>query len=82
MNEHETASWGAQHDPKLITAYNANRSPNLSIIHIDAIYRAAHLIPVYGAQFVSRDLKFYQSYDSFCTYYISKYADHHAFEIA
>ena len=63
-------------------AYHANHSPNLSIIHIDAIYRAAHLIPVYGAQFVSRDLEFYQSYDSFCTYYVNKYADHHAFEIA
>ncbi|KAJ8586800.1 hypothetical protein M405DRAFT_822808 [Rhizopogon salebrosus TDB-379] len=63
-------------------AYNANHSPNLSIIHIDAIYRAAHLIPVYGGQFVSRDLKFYHSYDSFRTYYVNKYADHHAFEIA
>ncbi|KAG1865640.1 hypothetical protein C8R48DRAFT_772635 [Suillus tomentosus] len=63
-------------------AYRANHSPHMSIIHIDSIYRAAHLIPVYGAQFVSHDLKYYQSYDSFRAYYVNKYADHHAFEIA
>ncbi|KAG2059401.1 hypothetical protein BDR06DRAFT_1069438 [Suillus hirtellus] len=63
-------------------AYRANHSPHMSIIHIDSIYHAAHLIPVYGAQFVSHDLKYYQSYDSFRAYYVNKYADHHAFEIA
>ncbi|KAG1902160.1 uncharacterized protein F5891DRAFT_1127780 [Suillus fuscotomentosus] len=63
-------------------AYRANHSLHMSIIHIDLIYRAAHLIPVYGAQFVSHDLKYYQSYDSFRAYYVNKYADHHAFEIA
>lgn len=59
-----------------------NHSPNISIIHIDSIYRAAHLIPVYGTCFISRDLKFHYSYDSFRFYYVNKYADHHAFEIA
>jgi hypothetical protein len=54
----------------------------MSIIHIDSIYHAAHLIPVYGTQFVSHDPKYYQSYDSFRAYYVNKYADHHAFEIA
>jgi hypothetical protein len=62
--------------------FNPNRSPNISIIHVDSIYRAAHLIPVYGARFISRDLKFHHSYDSFRFYYVNKYADHHAFEIA
>ncbi|KAG1880232.1 hypothetical protein C8R48DRAFT_744596 [Suillus tomentosus] len=53
-------------------AYRANHSPHMSIIHIDSIYRAAHLIPVYGTQFVSHDLKYYQSYDSFRAYYVNK----------
>ncbi|KAG1869944.1 hypothetical protein F4604DRAFT_1584059, partial [Suillus subluteus] len=63
-------------------AYRANHAPHISIIHIDSIYRAAHLIPIYGGQSVSYDLKFYQSYDTFRAYYVNKYADHHAFEIA
>ncbi|KAG2053668.1 hypothetical protein BDR06DRAFT_982727 [Suillus hirtellus] len=59
-----------------------NHSPNISIIHIDSIYHAAHLIPVYGTHFISCDLKFHYSYDSFWFYYVNKYADHHAFKIA
>ncbi|KAG1732554.1 hypothetical protein EDB19DRAFT_2003517 [Suillus lakei] len=59
-----------------------NHSPNISIIHGDTIYHAAHLIPVYGTHFISHDLKFHHSYDSFRFYYVNKYADHHAFEIA
>ena len=60
----------------------ANNSPNISIIHVDTIYRAAHLIPIYGTRFISPNLQHYQSYDSFQRYYVNKYADHHAFEIA
>ncbi|KAG1787529.1 uncharacterized protein HD556DRAFT_1434418 [Suillus plorans] len=74
--DEDTGMWIVQ------PAYRANHSPHMSIIHIDSIYCAAHLIPVYGAQFVSHDLKYYQSYDSFRAYYVNKYADHHAFEIA
>ncbi|KAI6096441.1 hypothetical protein EDD17DRAFT_1764745 [Pisolithus thermaeus] len=59
-----------------------NRSPNFSIIHTDAIYRAVHLIPVYGDQFISRDIRPHHSYDTFHAFYVNKYADHHAFEIA
>ncbi|KAG1848126.1 hypothetical protein F4604DRAFT_1935550 [Suillus subluteus] len=57
-------------------------SPNLSVIHIDTVYRAAHLIPVYGPEFIPHTLKFYHSYDMFRSFYVNKYADHHTFEIA
>ncbi|KAG1843170.1 hypothetical protein F4604DRAFT_1596946 [Suillus subluteus] len=57
-------------------------SPNLSVIHIDTVYRTAHLIPVYGPDFIPHTLKFYHSYDVFRSFYVNKYADHHAFEIA
>ncbi|KAG1814095.1 hypothetical protein EV424DRAFT_1564563, partial [Suillus variegatus] len=60
----------------------ANNTAGYAIIHIDAIYRAAHLIPVYGTEFLPPELKFYHSYDAFRAYYVNKYADHHAFEIA
>ncbi|KAG1814509.1 hypothetical protein DFJ58DRAFT_661483, partial [Suillus subalutaceus] len=62
--------------------YRANNTLEHAVIHIDAIYRAAHLIPVYGTEFLPQELKFYHSYDVFQTYYVNKYADHHAFEIA
>jgi len=62
--------------------FTANRSPNISIIHVDSIYHAAHLIPVYGTCFISHDLKFHHSYNFFRFYYVNKYADHHAFKIA
>ncbi|KAG2079823.1 uncharacterized protein F5147DRAFT_749460 [Suillus discolor] len=54
--------------------------PDISIIHIDCIFRAAHLIPVYGPDFIPK-ISPHDSYDMFNLYYINKYADHHAFEI-
>ncbi|KAG2098388.1 uncharacterized protein F5147DRAFT_754784 [Suillus discolor] len=62
--------------------FGADSAPGYAVIHIDSIYCAAHLIPMYGVQFVPRELKFYHSYDAFQAYYVNKYADHHAFEIA
>ncbi|KAG1894945.1 uncharacterized protein F5891DRAFT_1130746 [Suillus fuscotomentosus] len=53
-----------------------------AVIHVNAIYHAAHLIPVYGMEFLPQGFKCHDSYDTFRTYYMNKYADHHAFEIA
>ncbi|KAK7684399.1 hypothetical protein QCA50_012346 [Cerrena zonata] len=53
-----------------------------SVIHIDTIVRSAHLIPVYGDTMISSTFHFSDSLDAFSTYYVNKYADHHAFEIA
>ncbi|KIK79837.1 hypothetical protein PAXRUDRAFT_160184, partial [Paxillus rubicundulus Ve08.2h10] len=63
-------------------AFCANHTPDITVIHIDAIYRAAHLIPIYGRHSVPPDIKYYHSYDTFRAFYVDKYADHHAFEIA
>ncbi|KAG2093742.1 uncharacterized protein F5147DRAFT_747883 [Suillus discolor] len=57
-------------------------TPNLTVIHIDTVYRAAHLIPVYGPDFIPKDIEYFHSYDAFRLFYVNKYADHHAFEIA
>ncbi|KAG1764945.1 hypothetical protein EDD22DRAFT_978916 [Suillus occidentalis] len=54
-------------------AYNTNCAPTHTIIHVDTIYHAAHLIPIYSNQFLPLDIMLYVSYD---------YIDHHAFEIA
>ena len=55
--------------------------PNTAVIHIDAIFRAAHLIPVYDRNFVSPEIGPHNSYDSFRHFYVNKFADHHSFEI-
>lgn len=62
--------------------YNTCHQPDISIIHIDTIYHAAHLILVYGANRVSHKIGPHNSYDAFHSYYVNKYADHDAFEIA
>lgn len=62
--------------------FNARHQPDISIIHLDTMYRAAHLIPVYRGQEVPLDLHPHHSYEAFGAYYVNKFADHHAFEIA
>ncbi|KAG1876353.1 hypothetical protein F4604DRAFT_1880643 [Suillus subluteus] len=53
-----------------------------SVIHLDCIFRAAHLMPVFEYEFVPTYLSYTQTINAFCTYYVNKYIDHQAFEIA
>jgi hypothetical protein len=53
-----------------------------SIIHTDSILRAAHLICVAGSNLLPQTLTFSDSLHAFCLFYVNKYADHHAHEIA
>jgi hypothetical protein len=59
-----------------------NHVPHVAVIHIDTIFRAVHLIPVYGPTPLSPLIKFHHVLDVFTLFYVNKYADHHAFEIA
>ncbi|KAG1728600.1 uncharacterized protein EDB91DRAFT_1239333 [Suillus paluster] len=63
-------------------AHSANHAPLHSVIHVDTIYHAAHLIPIYGCHFIPLNINLHVSYDCFWAYYVNKYVDHHAFEIA
>ena len=56
------------------------RRPHLSVVHLDCIPRAAHLLPNYGSSFIPENLQFHQSLDAFQTYFINTYADHHMHE--
>jgi hypothetical protein len=62
--------------------YNDDGSRMISVVHVAALVRAAHLIPVYGDDFVPENLRHYHSYDVFDHFYVNRHADHHAFEIA
>ncbi|KAG1890648.1 uncharacterized protein F5891DRAFT_1131624 [Suillus fuscotomentosus] len=72
----DTGMWVVQ------PAHNNNNTPHISVIHIDSIYRAAHLIPVYGTRVIPAQHHHHQTYDIFHHFYVNKYADHHSFEIA
>ena len=57
---------------------------HLSVIHIESILRAAHLIPCYGMDFVADypDIDPSKTLNCFTSFYVNKYVDHNAFEIA
>jgi hypothetical protein len=55
---------------------------NKSVVHLDAFLRAAHLIPVYGSDRLPLEIDAAISLDTFRAYYVNKYIDHHAHEIA
>lgn len=53
-----------------------------SVIHLDSILRAAHLIGIAGNYTIPRQLKHTDSLEAFRAFYVNKYIDHHAHEIA
>lgn len=52
------------------------------MIHVDSIMQSAHLIPIYGANFVPNDLHFTDSLSAFSAFYVNKYSDYHAYRLA
>ena len=75
--DEDTGMWIVQPDKDVSSGL-----PIRQIIHLDTIVRAAHLIGVYGDVFLPRELTFDRSLDAFHAYYVNKFIDHHAFEIA
>ena len=56
----------------------------LEVIHLENIFRSAHLIGVASPDFLPSHSKidFLMALDSFKSFYVNKYADHHTHEIA
>ncbi|KAH8979524.1 hypothetical protein EDB86DRAFT_3067015 [Lactarius hatsudake] len=54
--------------------------PTLEVIHVDSIARAAHLLPVYGDSWVPENFHYHCTLDSYCTFFVNHYVDHHAHE--
>lgn len=61
---------------------DGNGTPYASVIHLDMIVRAAHLLGVCGQDFIPKHLSFSQTLDAFRAFYVNKFVDHHSFEIA
>ncbi|KAF8900409.1 hypothetical protein CPB84DRAFT_1680498, partial [Gymnopilus junonius] len=72
----DTGMWMVEPD------FNALGKQAQSVIHLGSILHCAHLMPVAGNVFISQRVKFHNSLDAFQAYYVNKYIDHHAHEIA
>jgi hypothetical protein len=56
---------------------------NMSVIHIDSIVRGAHLLPVFPSDApVYRQINYMNVLDLYASFYVNKFINHHAFEIA
>ncbi|KAF9456952.1 hypothetical protein BDZ94DRAFT_1344180 [Collybia nuda] len=72
----DTGMWCVQPDKY------ANGQQVMSVVHLDTILRGAHLIGVAGDHSIPKTLSHSDSLDAFHLFYVNKYADHHAHEIA
>ncbi|KAI0654965.1 hypothetical protein C8Q70DRAFT_924539, partial [Cubamyces menziesii] len=52
------------------------------VVHLQTVLRAAHLIPVFCPDPTPVQLKQHAVLDSYRAFYVKKYTDHHAHEIA
>ena len=53
----------------------------MSVVHIDSIVRAAHLLPVFkDVTRIPREISFTHTLDAFKAFYLNKYIDYHSFE--
>ncbi|KAF8992099.1 hypothetical protein BDZ89DRAFT_1097399 [Hymenopellis radicata] len=57
------------------------RKPYLTVIHLEALDRGAHLFPKFGSRPVPDDFHYAYSLDCFEYFYVNKYIDYHANEI-
>jgi hypothetical protein len=63
--------------------YIRQRYRHMSVIHLDSIVRAAHLLPRFPSNTqVPREINYTQTLDVYRCFYVNKHIDHHAFEIA
>ena len=62
--------------------YSPDGSPYHSVIHLDTIIRAAHLLGVCDKDFIPVGIPASASLDVFHSYFVNKFIDSHAFEVA
>jgi hypothetical protein len=61
--------------------YDVDGKPMISVIHLDCMVWAAHLIGNVGCMYLPHRFHFTQTLSAFHSYYVNKYIGHHAFEI-
>ncbi|KAJ7258909.1 hypothetical protein C8J57DRAFT_1436780 [Mycena rebaudengoi] len=78
----ETGMWIVEPHQKNPPLPNAGQIRLCTVLHLDALLRGAHLLPVYGSQHLPVGFRYVHSLDAFTAYHVNKYVDHHANEIA
>lgn len=53
----------------------------VEIIHVDSIVRGAHLLPIYGQSVVLPRFKYFDTLDSYQSFFVNHFVDHHAHEL-
>ncbi|KAF8451037.1 hypothetical protein L210DRAFT_3609213 [Boletus edulis BED1] len=67
--------------PDNATGLWMDRSRELSVIHLDSVFHAVHLLPMFGnSDPIHPAVRYDTSLDAFKAYYVNKFADHHSFE--
>lgn len=61
--------------------HGRRQEPLYSVVHLDTMLRAAHLIPVFGMDTVPVELDHTFTLDIYQSFYLNKYIDHHACEL-
>jgi hypothetical protein len=54
----------------------------ITVVHLDCILRGAHLMPIYGNAFLPCDFHFSDTLNAFQAYFVNKFINHNAFDIA
>ena len=62
--------------------FDENGERVVSVIHLESIMWPAHLIGIYGNDHIPRDFKCTDSLSAFAAFYVNKYSDYHAFQLA
>ena len=64
----------------VVTSDYLGGAPSMSVIHIDSIFRATHLLPIFDENPLPRALNYTLTLDSFKGFYVNSYIDYHAYE--
>ncbi|EIW83868.1 hypothetical protein CONPUDRAFT_119271 [Coniophora puteana RWD-64-598 SS2] len=62
--------------------YRKDGSRHIAVVDVDTMVRGCHLLPVFGKDTIPEGMTCHDSLDSFDGYYVNRFVDHHAFELA
>lgn len=66
---------------KVLPEYTGTRR-DISVLHLDTFLQGAHLMPAFDKRPLPRDFHYTYTLDAFRAFYVNKYIDHHANEVA
>ncbi|KIK76558.1 hypothetical protein PAXRUDRAFT_169549 [Paxillus rubicundulus Ve08.2h10] len=61
--------------------FDENGNHLVTVIHLDSSLCPAHLIGIYGAEFIPYDLKYTDPLSAFSALYVNKFSDYHAHQL-